>query len=306
MLMLVLPLLLMLQPSPPDASALRAAEQLLRQNRYDEAVAKLETTLQRDPHAGEAVWILLARCYENAGKPEAALRTLQAGLRAHPDSPRLKLNLGEVVFGLKADSQEAGTLLLEAVTALPHDAEARHYYAQWAFLNDKENECAANERAALALPGLNDLALLQMYTLLGLCEDKLDQPGQAESAFQKALAINRRSKPFDPGSAIQFARFLSVSGQDEEARKLVQEIASHAPGFGPVHLEIAKQLEKSGQFAKAADEARKALAGDGNDSLTTRSARSVLAKCLFATGQKKEAEEQRQLIDAESKGKPAN
>jgi tetratricopeptide (TPR) repeat protein len=136
-----------------------------------------------------------------------------------------------------------------------------------------------------------------------MCQDKLDQPGKAESAFEKALAINRRSKSYDPASAIQFARFLSVSGKEDEARKLVREIVSHAPGFGPVHLEIAKQFEKSGQFAQAADEARKALAGEGNDTQTTRSERSVLAKCLFATGQKKEAEEQRQLIEAESKNK---
>jgi tetratricopeptide (TPR) repeat protein len=304
MLMAILPLLLALGQPPADASTVRAAEQLLRQNRYADAIAGLNAAIQKAPESGEAVWVLLARCYENVGKPEEALQTLQAGLRAHPDSPRLKLNLGEVVFGLKADSPAAGKLLLEASGALPHDAEARHYYAQWAFLNDKEDECAANERAALTLPGLNDLALLQMYTLLGLCEDKLDRPAQAESAFEKALAVNRRSSPFDPGSAIQFARFLSVSGKDDEARKLVQEIVSHAPGFGPAHLEIAKHLEKSGQFAKAADEARKALAGEGNDSLTTRSARSVLAKCLFATGQKKEAEEQRRLIEAESKGKP--
>lgn len=306
MLMLVLPLLLMMQPAPPGSTALRAAEQLLRQNRYEEAIANLDATLQHDPHAGEAVWILLVRCYENMGNPEAALRTLRAGLRANPDSVRLSLNLGEVLFRLKEDSPEAGTLLARAVAALPRDAEARHYYAQWAFLNDKENECAANEQAALALPGLNDAALLQMYTLLGMCQDKLDQPEKAESAFAKALGINRRSKSYDPASAIQFARFLSVSGKEDQARKLVQEIVSHAPGFGPVHLEIAKQFEKTGQFAQAVDEARKALAGEGNDTQTTRSERSVLAKCLFATGQKKEAEEQRQLIDAESGKKPQN
>jgi tetratricopeptide (TPR) repeat protein len=304
MLMVVLPLLLVLGQPPAEPSAVRAAEQLLRQNRYADAIAGLNAALQQHPESGEAVWVLLARCYESLGQPEDALRTLRAALRANPDSARLKLNLGEVVFGLKADSPEAGKLLAQAVAALPHDAEARHYYAQWAFLNDKENECAANEQAALALPGLNDLALLQMYTLLGLCQDKLDQPGKAESAFQKALAINRQSKSYDPASAIQFAHFLSVSGKDDEARKLVQEVASHAPGFGPVHLELAKQLEKSGQFARAVDEARRALAGDGNDSLTTRSARSVLAKCLYATGQKREAEKQRQIIDAESKGRP--
>ena len=187
---------------------------------------------------------------------------------------------------------------------MPRDAEARHYYAQWAYLNDKENECAANERTALALPGLDDQALLQMYTLLGLCEDKLDHSENAESAFQKALNVNRRSKSFDPGSAIQFARFLSISGKQEQARQLVQEVLAHAPSFGPVHLELAKQFDKAGHFAQAVDEARLALAGEGNDSLTIRSARSVLAKGLFALGQKKEAEEQRQLIEAESKPQP--
>ena len=304
MLIAILPLLLALQQPPAESSTLGAAELLLRQNRYEDAIRELRSALEREPQSGEAVWVLLARCYESVGKPEEALRTLRAGVRANPDSRRLPLNLGEVLFRLKADSLEAGALLAHAVEAMPRDAEARHYYAQWASLNDKENECAANERAALALPGLNEQALLQMYTLLGLCEDKLDHPENAESAFQKALNVNRRSKPFDPGSAIQFARFLSISGKQEQARQLVQEILAHAPSFGPVHLELARQFDKAGHFAQAVDEARLALAGEGNDSLTIRSARSVLAKGLFALGQKKEAEEQRQLIEAESKRQP--
>ena len=304
MLIAILPLLLALQQPPAESSTLGAAELLLRQNRYEDAIRELRSALEREPQSGEAVWVLLARCYESVGKPEDALRTLRAGVRANPDSRRLPLNLGEVLFRLKADSLEAGALLAHAVEAMPRDAEARHYYAQWASLNDKENECAANERAALALPGLNEQALLQMYTLLGLCEDKLDHPENAESAFQKALNVNRRSKPFDPGSAIQFARFLSISGKQEQARQLVQEILAHAPSFGPVHLELARQFDKAGHFAQAVDEARLALAGEGNDSLTIRSARSVLAKGLFALGQKKEAEEQRQLIEAESKRQP--
>jgi tetratricopeptide (TPR) repeat protein len=301
MLMAILPLLLILEQPLADSSVLRAAEQLLRQNRYEDAITELNAALQRDPKSGEAVWLLMARCFESVGRPEDALRTLRAGLSANPSFQRLSLNLGEVLFRLKADSPEAGVLLAHASEVMPRDAEARHFYAQWAFLNDKEDECAANERAALALPGINDLALLQMHTLLGLCEDKLDHPDSAESAFQKALSINRRLKSFDPASAIQFARFLNVSGKEGPARQLVQEIISRAPSYGPVHLELAKHLEKSGRFAQAGDEARLALMGEGNDSETIRSARSVLAKCLFALGQKKEAEEQRQLIEAESK-----
>lgn len=306
MLMAILPLLLILAQPSAESSTLSAAEQLLRQNRYEDAITELNATLQRDPKSGEAVWLLLARCLETVGRPEDALRTLRAGLRANPGSQRLPLNLGEILFRFKTDSPEAGALLAHASEVMPRDAEARHFYAQWAFLNDKEDQCAENERAALALPGINDLALMQMHTLLGLCEDKLDHPETAENAFQKALNINRKLKSFDPASAIQFARFLNVSGKEDRARQLVQEIVSRAPSFGPVHLELAKHLEKSGKFAQAVDEARAALAGEGNDSETIRSTRSVLSKCLFALGQKKEAEEQRQLIEAESKRKTAN
>jgi len=295
MLMASLALLLVLEQPPAESSTLGAVERLMLHNRYEDAISELSTTLQREPQSGEAVWMLLARCYESVGKPEDALRTLRAGLRANPDSQRLPLHLGEVLFRLQPNNQEAGALLEHAVATMPRDAEARHYYAQWASLNDKEDQCAANERAALALPGLNDQALLQMYTLLGLCEDKLDHPESAESAFQKALSVNRRLELFDPASAIQFARFLNISGKADQAQQLVREIVARAPSYGPVHLELAKQFDKAGHFAQAADEARRALAGEGNDSLTIRSARSVLAKCLFALGQK------RQLIDAESK-----
>lgn len=306
MLMAIALMLLVSGQSQPDAADLRVAEQFMRQNRCEDAIKVLNGVVQRSPASGETAWLLMARCYESIGRPEDALQTLQAGVKVNPDSKRLALNLGEVLFHIRANSPEAGALLAHASEVMPKDPEARHFYAQWAYLNDKEDQCAANELAALELPGLNELALLQMNTLLGLCEDKLDHPESAEKAFRKALSINRRLRSFDAGSAIQFARFLNVSGKDEESWKLVQEIASHAPDFGPVHLEFAKHFEKSGQFANAAIEARRAIAGDGNDSETIRSARSVLAKCLFAQGQKKEAEEQRRLIEAESKVRPQN
>jgi len=126
-------------------------------------------------------------------------------------------------------------------------------------------------------------------------EGLLNKVEMAFRAYDPCLGCATHSLP---GHTALVARIYDSN------RQLVQEIISRAPRFGPAHVEIAKQLEKAGQFAQAADEARRALEGEGNDGVTKRSARSVLAKCLFALGQKKEAEEQRQLIEAESKGKP--
>ena len=73
MLIAILPLLLVLQQPPAKPSALGTAEQLLRENRYEDAIRELRATLEREPQSGEAVWVLLARCYESVGKPEDAL-----------------------------------------------------------------------------------------------------------------------------------------------------------------------------------------------------------------------------------------
>lgn len=306
MLTASLPLFLfMVQPLAND-SALREAEELLRQHRYQEAITELEASLKQHAQSTETAWILLARCYEDMGKPDDALRTLRAGSKNNPSSQRLLLSLGELLFRLKPDSPEAGAVLAHAVEAMPRDPEARHYFAQWASLNDKESECAIHERAALALPGLNDLTLLQMYTLLGLCEDKLDHADRAEAAFRQALSVNHRLKSFDPSSAVQFARFLHVAAREDEALQLVNEIIVRSPNFGPGHLELAKHFEQSGKYAKAVEEAQRALSGDGNDELTTRSAQITLVKCYSALGMKKEAEAQRQLINSGQNNKRPN
>ena len=43
----------------------------------------------------------------------------------------------------------------------------------WAYLNERDRICVQQEREGLGLPGLNDLALLQMHTLLGMCQSRL-------------------------------------------------------------------------------------------------------------------------------------
>src|SRR5207244_3498928 len=109
--------------------------------------------------------------------------------------------LGEILFRRKYDSTEAGTLLAHAAKVMARDPEAKHYYAQWAYLNARDRICAQQERDALALPGLSDLALLQMYTLKGLCESRLEEADNARTAFQRANEINERQKSYDPVAA---------------------------------------------------------------------------------------------------------
>jgi tetratricopeptide (TPR) repeat protein len=139
-----------------------------------------------------------------------------------------------------------------------------------------------------------------MYSLLGICLSHLDQPTAANSAFQRALAIDLRQHPFDPAMAYQYIQFLTSRGQTEQAKKIVDETLSRSPRFGPAHLERAKFLDHERQTEKAIDEANAALMGEGDDDSNIRAAHVLLAKSYFVLGKTKEAEAEQQWVEAHS------
>ena len=198
---------------------------------------------------------------ERLGQADRAVETLRDGLRANPHSAALKKTLGEVLFRQAPDNAEAGQLLSDAVKDDPLDPETRHYYAQWASLNNRDQICADQEQAAVKLHGLNDIALLQMYSLLGICLSHLEQTEPADSAFQKALEIDLRQRPFNAAMAYQYIQFLTNHGKTEQAKKVIEETLHRSPNFGPAHLERAKSFDHERQTEKAIDRSQSGFNG---------------------------------------------
>src|SRR6187431_268705 len=163
---------------------------------FQEAIATLEAAIRSDPRGGENLYLLLAECHTRLADFEKGQGALRAGLRVYPGAPILERALGQLLFHARFDSSEAGVLLANAAKMMPRDPQAKHYYAQWAYLNARERICVEQEREALALPGLNDLAALQINTLLGMCYSRLLQEEEAAQgarlAFQRANEINTR------------------------------------------------------------------------------------------------------------------
>jgi tetratricopeptide (TPR) repeat protein len=222
-------------------------------------------------------------------------------LRNYPAAPVLERALGQLLFRAKYDSTEAGSLLARAAKMLPQDPEAKHYYAQWAYLNARDRICVQQEREALALPGLNDLALLQMNTLLGMCQSRLPEVEGAQGArkaFQRANEINTRQTAYDPIAAMQYVQFLTLYGDDAAAQEVVDHILTHVPRFGPAHLEKAKYYDRSRDPERAISEAKLALASEGNDINTERAAHGLLARCYFLLGNAEAAAKEQQWIEA--------
>jgi tetratricopeptide (TPR) repeat protein len=221
---------------------------------------------------------------------------LREGVAANPSSPVLQRSLGEALFRENPKDGEAGELLRKASQAMRADAEAAHYYAQWAYLNRQDEVCVREERAALRSPTLNDAALLQIYTLLGMCQSRLNDVLSAKASFSKARTVNLKRPSFDPMAQYQYVQLLTRLGEEKEAALMVDEILQRAPKFGPAYLERAKSLEHSRRPEEAVAAARTALAGDGNDAATERAAHGVLARCYFLMGNLAAAELEQQWI----------
>ncbi len=282
------------QARPP----LSVAAGEMQAGHYQEAAVTLEAAIRANPKGGDNLYLLLSECYVQLAEPAKASATLRAGLRAYPAAPVLQRALGQLLFRSKTDSSEAGTLLANAAKMLPRDPEAKHYYAQWTYLNARDRICVQQEREALALPGLNDLARLQMHTLLGMCESRLEEADGARNAFQRANEINVRQKEYDPIAAFQYVQFLTRYGDDRAAQDIVDQILDRVPRFGPAHLEKAKYYDRSGNAARAISEAKLALSSEGNDLNTERASHSLLARCHSLLGNTEEAAKEQRWIEA--------
>ena len=280
----------------PVHAQLALAQRQVAAGQCSDAVANLGTLLHGKTKPEILAYQMLGYCYRELRQPEQAENAFREGLRIWPGSPPLERALGELLFQRQYDSSEAGALLERATRTMPRDPEAKHYYAQWASLNARDRICAKQEQEALALPGLNDLAALQMNTLLGMCSGRIEDEQGARAAFDRAATINNRQNSYDPVAAMEYVQFLIRYNDNQRAASVVDEILKRVPEFGPAHLQRARFLDQAGEQRRAVDEARNALASRGNDLNSERAAHVLLARCLSVLGQTADAETEQQWI----------
>lgn len=279
------------QPSPVPAALDRA-----QRGDLPGAIAILNQAVTAGT-ADSDTYRLLAECYLRTDRPEQAVEALRSGLKARPASPQMQKALGQLLFRLRSSSPEAGTLLAAAVKTLPRDPEARHYLAQWSFINARERACVEHERVALKTPQLNDLALLQMNTLLGMCAGKVEDEATARVAFEAAEKLNRRQPVYDPIAAYQYIAFLKRYNEDDHVLQLSEGILERAPRFGPALLERAKFLDRSGKPQDAIDAATATLSGTNIDINTERAAHGIMARAYIVLGDEAAAAREQQWIE---------
>lgn len=294
--LLLWPVLAQNSPETRDAN-LQTARAYIAQGKFANAAERLDLALAANPNGGSELYLTLIDCRLKLDQKEKALEVAERGIEHYPASAPLLKAAGSLILQENSSSVRAGELLERATKAMPQDPGAHYAYGLWALMNHREEVAIAAERRALALSPTDDLRV-QALTFIGLAEDALKRPQRAEAAFRDALAANLKLPNPNPGSALEFAMFLTRQSRQGEAQKVLDKILKFAPRFGPAHLERAKYLFAQGSVESALAEAKIALDQAGSDPKSLRAAHAFLARTYFALGRMDEAQEQQSWIES--------
>lgn len=263
------------------------------------AIEVAERALQVHPASDSLESFYVSLLLDCGARSECAAK-LEQSVRQKPNSPAYLKGMAKLAMQRAPRSAQAEQLLAKVIQTLPHDAEAHYLYGQWAYLNNNHQLSLAELTKALSLPSINDQIKILTYALVGLTEEKLNNAQPAEAAFQKSLEMNRKLVSPNPTAAFQYVEFLVKRSREMEAQKVIDEILTWAPMFGPARFERAKFLAKQRLRERAVEEAKSALENLEGDQEQLRAVHAFLAKTYFAMGRHREAQLHQSWIEAHS------
>ncbi|MGO9055965.1 MAG: tetratricopeptide repeat protein [Candidatus Binataceae bacterium] len=238
-----------LQPDLPQAhnnlgNALREAGLL------DQAKQSYAQALRLDPR-NALILGNMAQALQEEGHMGEALAWYQRALDADPSAPRTYANLASCLQELERFG-EARKAYEEALTRDPMCAEAHAGLGSILGEEGGYDQALAHYHKAIAAkpdfsPAYTGLAVL--YTELG----RLDE---AERRSREAI----RCDPEDGAAFAMLAELLGRRLPDEDfesMRRLERTAAARASRMLPLHFGLARALDARGQFAEAAEQAKK-------------------------------------------------
>jgi tetratricopeptide (TPR) repeat protein len=197
---------------------------LLDIDQATEALGHAQQLADRQPNDAR-VLVLLARCHQQLGQPEAAARVLDRVLAAEPRNASALAARGQAALKLGRPA-EAAQWLRQAVTQAPNDLPAR-YHLQQALVQSGQKEEAQKELERV-------------------------QKAQADGERLRVLIQGQLSKkPRDPELHYELGRLLLLAGSQEGLRSL-QTALELDPQHPATHQFLAEYYERHGNREVAA------------------------------------------------------
>jgi len=263
---------------PRDALGIGASA--FRRGDIDSAVRALATAVEREPDRAEA-HRQLGRALLANGKNEDALEELRAAVRLDARDERARLALADALVQLRR-YPDAEAAFRDALTAFPGSGRAHYKLARLYQRQNKTVEALAEYDAASTLtPLIGANRVLRAIGALNAAEQNFDA---AVRAYSRRVDIH----PNDADAHRVLGYLYSRLDRRDEAFAEFAVALWVAPATPDVHVAMSQLHLKSGDYAAAADAARRAI----TLSPSSKQARYSLGTALMRLEQPDEAKAQ--------------
>ncbi len=227
----------------PDVAAIHynmgVAHQILGQE--PEARKAWTRATEVDPTFAKA-WVNLGVLNLNAGRPDLALASFQAGERYAPESTDLRVASISVLRQLKRYPEA----IAEAKTALSFNSKAIAIYNELAavYLDTAQYDLAkfTLQKAMADIDGAKNNA--RLHAVLGEVYYRLGFPGDSVQSFQKALSLD----PFQISAMLYLAGYYLDNRAWADATPLLERAAGIAPKDPGIQLNLGISYRGEGRF----------------------------------------------------------
>jgi tetratricopeptide (TPR) repeat protein len=201
-----------------------------------------------------------ARHYENARQDFAqrkfpeAVSEVDAALHENPYMvPALVLKARLATFAHRPDV--AKSCLITAVTADPTSEEAQFFLGVFHYTqNDFKLAISPLEKAQTLSP---KSPLPVFY--LAMSQEALGQDTKALELYQQAEDLSVEKSPQSASILVAYGRFLLMQGRSEDSIAKDRRAVEADPDSRDAHYELAKGLDREGDFKNAALQGERAL-----------------------------------------------
>jgi Flp pilus assembly protein TadD len=105
---------------------------------------------------------------------------------------------------------------------------------------------------------------VRAYDNLGLCYEALNQPGDAETPYRKAVELNRTAPARSAWPPLNLAILLRTRGELKEAEALLREAAKYEDHLAQPYYQLGVVLEQADHPDEAIAELKRATERDAD------------------------------------------
>jgi tetratricopeptide (TPR) repeat protein len=256
-------------PDNRDAQ-IKATQILLLGGRFEDAKARATTLLTRNPKDVDAL-LLRANALAALKDPAGAITEIEEALKVQPNESRTFVNLGAVRMG-SGDAKEAEAAFRKAVSLEPSSVDAHLAFANFLWSAGRQAEAEQEVKQALSLQPRHLLA----NRMLGVLYMATKRSQEAEQPLKAVAEISQ-----SPAARFQLAEYYLNVRRNEEATKLLTELAANQATFADAEAALASIDYDGGRRAEAHARLDKLLARAPKD------ARALAMKARWLASEKK-------------------